>query len=52
MSQKSFTCFIIDHNFKLFINMHMFRFSFVRIVFVTAIKKRKFNLRDANFDDA
>lgn len=44
MSQKPFTYFIIDHNLKLFINMHMFRFSFVGIVFVITIKKKKFNL--------
>lgn len=51
MSQKPFTYFIIDHNLKLVINMHMLRFSFVGILFVIPIKKKKFKLRDANFDD-
>lgn len=52
MSQKSFTYFIIDHNLKIFINMHMLRFSFVGVVIVIPIKKKKFKLRDANSDDA
>lgn len=52
MSQKHFSYFIIDRNLKLVINMHMLRFSFVGILFVIPIKKKKFKLRDANFDDA